>query len=301
MKKLFGVTVPIVTPLTGDQKIDHASLERLCVYLIEKGINGIYPCGTTGEVAFLSKDERKEILETVLKTTGGKLNVFSMVGANSVNETIELLRHAEKAGADGAGIVTPYYHRLDDTELANYFIQVAGTASPDFPIYLYGIPQLAVNDITPALAEKIIKHVPNVIGIKYSFPNMPRIIDFMNVNDGKFSVITGPDELFLATVSSGGDGVISGNANVIPEYMTAIWDAYNKKDFEKARKLQQKANRLISVLSSSNNIARYKAALVYRGIIKSDAMRLPFRSLAEDEKGFLKTIEEMDFKNPNTL
>ena len=131
---------------------------------------------------------------------------------------------------------------------------------------------------------------------------MGRIIEFININDGKFSVITGPDELFLATISSGGDGVISGNANVIPEYFTAIWDAYNRNDLERAQKLQLKANKLISVLSASNTIARYKSGLVHRGIIKTDTMRQPLRSLTSDEKtALIKTIEEMSYIDPNVL
>ena len=300
MKKLFGVNVPVVTPLTKDQKIDHASLEKLCVYLIEKGINGIYPCGTTGEMAFLSIDERKEVLETVIKAVNGKTNVFSMAGTNNFNDTVELIRYAEKAGADGAGIVTPYFFKLDETELVNYFVQIAASVSRDFPIYLYAIPQFAVNDITPSIAEKIIRQSPNIIGIKYSFPNMIRMIDFLNVNNGNFSVITGPEELFLSNISSGGDGVISGSANVIPEHFISIRDAFNKKDYSRAQKLQLKTNKLLSVLCASNTIAHYKAGLVHRGIIESDTMRLPFRSLSEDERAsFYKTMEDMNYKVPN--
>ncbi|GHT66548.1 4-hydroxy-tetrahydrodipicolinate synthase [Spirochaetia bacterium] len=299
MKKLTGVNTPISCPMTPDQQVDYAGLEKLCDYLIEKGVDGIYPSGSTGEMAYLTLDERKKILETVLKTVAGRVNVFCMVGANTTRDTIELARHAEKVGADGIGVVTPYYFTLDDTELENYFVQTAQSVSPDFPVYLYGIPQLAVNDITPQLAESVALKAKNVIGIKYSWPDMPRLIQFMNILDGKFSVICGPDDLFLATIASGGDGTISGNSNVIPEYFIAIRDAFRKGDLERARKLQLNANKLIAVISGPNNIVKYKTGLVHRGIIKSDTVRSPFRQLTKEEKTlYLQTLDKMDFTVP---
>jgi 4-hydroxy-tetrahydrodipicolinate synthase len=299
MKKLTGVNTPISCPMTKDQEVDYVSLEKLCLFLMEKGVHGIYPSGSTGEMAYLSLEERKKILERVVKTCKGRVNVFSMIGANTTKDTIELAQHAEQAGADGIGVVTPYYFKLDETELENYFVSVAKSVSPDFPVYLYGIPQLAVNDITPKLAEKLAKKAKNIIGIKYSWPDMPRLIQFMNIQGGKFSVICGPDDLFLCTIASGGDGTISGNSNVIPEYFVAIWDAFKNGDYERAKKLQLATNKLIAIVSGPNNLARYKAGLVHRGVIKTDTLRSPLRPLtAEEKKSYLETLDKMDFTKP---
>lgn len=296
MKKMYGVNTPLSCPMTEKGAVDYGSLRNLCDYLIEKGVNGLYPNGSTGEMCYLSKDERKKILECVLDANGGRIQVFSMVGALTTSDTVELAKHAQEAGADGIGVVTPFYFKLDEEELFRYFVEVASSVREDFPVYLYGIPQLAVNDITPALADRIARECPNVVGIKYSYPDMPRLLQFMEVRDGNFSVLAGPDDLFFALLASGGDGTISGNSNVIPEHYVAIYKAFQEGDLETARKLQVKVNRLITCISGPNNMARYKAALKHRGIIASSAVRKPLRELTrEEEKEFIGQIERMGY------
>lgn len=296
MKKMYGVNTPISCPMTENGEVDFESLKSLCNYLIEKGINGLYPNGSTGEMCYLTLEERKKVLECVLKVNAGRVQVFSMVGALTTKDTIELAQHAEKSGADGIGVVTPYYFKLDEDELFQYFIDVANSVSKDFSVYLYGIPQLAVNDITPQLAERIAQACPNVVGIKYSYPDMPRLLQFMNVRGGDFSVLAGPDDLFYALLASGGDGTISGNSNVIPEHYAAIYKAFKEGDYDKAAKLQAKVNRMIPYISGPNNMARYKACLKHRGIIKSASVRKPLRELTqEEEMALINQIESMDY------
>lgn len=302
MKKMVGVNTPVSTPMLEDQQIDYESLKSLCKYLIEKGMDGLYPNGSTGEMAYLTTEERKRVLECCVEVSNGRVSVFSMVGAPTTRETIELIRHAHACGADGVGVVTPYYFKLDADELVGHFTAVARSVPEDFPIYLYGIPQLAVNDITPALAQRIAKKAPNVIGIKYSYPDMPRLMKFLNVNDGAFSVLAGPDDLFFVHMCAGGDGVISGNSNVIPEHYAAIYRAFKAGDYELGRKLQKKVNLLIDHISGPNNMARYKACLKHRGVIRSAAMRSPLRMLTEqEEKELLSAIEALHYTDTSVL
>lgn len=296
MKKMFGVNTPICAPMTADQRIDYESLVSLCEFLIEKGVHGLYPNGSTGEMGYLSTEERKKILEVCVKTAAGRVNVFSMVGAMSTAETIELAQHAQACGADGVGVVTPYYFKLDADELTEHFVRVAKSVSPDFPIYLYGIPQLAVNDITPALAQRIADGAENVVGIKYSYPDMPRLMKFMNINDGRFSVLAGPDDLFYPTLATGGDGTISGNSNVIPEYFVAIYNAFMAGNHSLAKNLQRKTNRLIDFISGPNNMARYKEGLKRRGVIQCAAVRSPLRALTDKERfEYFEAIDRLGY------
>lgn len=292
MKKLCGVVPPVVTPMHENGEIDYESLQSLCEFLINAGVDGLYPNGSTGEMGFLTIEEREKVAETVVKTANHRVTVFVMVGTNNVQDTIRLARHAQKIGADGIGVVTPYYYKLDDTELFDYFVEIASSVPKDFPIYLYGIPQCAVNDISISLAEKVADKCPNVIGIKYSYPDMDKIHKFGNIRNGDFSVICGPDNFFYLTLCDGGDGTISGNANCIPELFIAVRDAFTAGDYKKAERLQRKVNKLIPIISGPNNNARYKAVLKRRGIIKTDMMRKPFRPITDDEKNDL--FEKID-------
>jgi 4-hydroxy-tetrahydrodipicolinate synthase len=247
-------------------------------------------------------EERKRVLETCLKAAAGRVRVFSMVGSITTAETIDLARHAQACGADGIGVVTPWYFRLDADELAAHFIAVAKSVSPDFPVYLYGIPQFAVNDVTPQLAERVALGAENVQGIKYSYPNLPRMIQFMNIRDGRFSLIAGADELFYPALACGGEGTISGNSNLIPEYFVAIYAAFQAGDHALAKALQRKANRLCECISGANNIARYKEGLVRRGVIGCAAVRSPLRTLtAEERAGFYADLDRLAYTDPTAL
>ena len=170
-----------------------------------------YPCGTTGEMCLLSLEERKKVVETVVRKTAGRIPVFAQVGAVTLADTMELARHAVQAGCDGIGVVTPIYFKLSDQGLIDFYKAVAKSVPEDFPVYLYGIPQNAVNDISVRVAEEVAADCKNVIGIKYSYPDMTRLQEFMLVNQEKFSVLVGPDHLFHVVVAAGGDGVVSGN------------------------------------------------------------------------------------------
>ena len=299
MKKLEGVITPLSTPMDEKERVDYDSLENLCNYLIEKGINGLYPNGTTGEVIYLTLEERKKILEHTIKAAAGRATVFSMVGAATTQDTIELAQHAEKAGADGIGVVTPYYFKLNDEELLFHYKRVSESVSSDYPVYLYAIPQMAVNDISVELAERIADACPNVIGIKYSYPDMPRMLRFQEIREHTFSVLTGPDDLFYAMLASGGDGTISGNSNVIPEHYAAVYKAFQDGNYEEAAKLQARTNMLNSIISGPNSLARYKACLVHRDIIRCGRLRAPLTELpAVDAENMFRTLEELDYTRP---
>lgn len=296
MNKLYGTVTPIITPLTDNDTIDTKGLENLTDYLIERGITCLYPCGTTGEMMYLSVEERKLVAETVVKKAEKAVPVFVQVGAWNLKDTLELAKHAVEIGADGIGVVTPCFFALSDNALFEFYKTVAQSVPEDFPVYLYAIPQNAVNDISPSLAKRIAKACPNVIGIKYSYPNMSKIQEFMKIENEKFSVLCGPDELYEVTVCAGGDGTVSGNSQCIPEHYVALTDALDKKDYEKATAIQRRTNLLNSILCEHNNIACYKAVLCEEGIISTRHMRKPMEELTEEEtKCLMERLNKEDF------
>ena len=130
----------MTTPFDEQGKLDLEALRAQTEFLIEKGVNCLYPCGTTGEMFLCSEEERKTIAETVLKTAAGRVTVFVHVGAMTQEETIRLARHAESIGADGIGVVTPTYFNVDDRAMAEYYKAICKSVSPDFPVYAYAIP-----------------------------------------------------------------------------------------------------------------------------------------------------------------
>ena len=145
----------------------------------------------------MTPEERELVAETVFRRAAGRVTVYIHVGAMTLKETVRLARHAEKLGVDGIGVVTPGFFGIKDKAMIRYYQQVSASVSPDFPIYLYAIPQCAANDLQPEVVAELIKTCPNIIGIKYSYADMIRLKNYLNLNDGNFSVLFGPDRLFL--------------------------------------------------------------------------------------------------------
>ncbi len=300
MQKLFGTVIPIVTPLTEDDKIDVQSLKNLVDHCIDGGMNCLYPNGTTGEMMYMTVEERKLVAEVVVEHTAGRVPVFVQVGAWNQADTIELAQHAVKIGAQGIGVVTPVFYKLSDDGLFDFYKAVSEAVPADFPVYLYSIPQNAINDISPACAARIAAECPNVIGIKYSFPDMTKLQNFMTINTkagDPFSVLVGPDHLFEAVCAVGGEGVVSGNAMCIPEHYAAVWKAIQAKDFDEATRLQRRTNILNGVMCAINNIAAYKVILKDEGVIATTKMRRPFENLKpEEEKALLAKMKELEYR-----
>lgn len=281
MKELYGITVAMVTPFTKENQVDHQGLAKLTEMLIEKGVNCLYPGGTTGEMLRMSLAERKAVAKTVVETAKGRVNVFVHCGCMNQEDTIELVQYCQQIGADGAGVVTPVFFHQSDRELEEYYTAVAA-ATPDFPIYLYNIPQCAANDLSAATAQRIASRCKNVIGIKYSFADINRTIDYIGINDGTFSVLHGCDRALIAMLALGCRGTVSGIAGVFPEPFVAAYQAYLEGNLEKAQKLQKICIRLVDALHGGSNMSYFKEALKMRGIA-AGFMRKPQLDLLPDE------------------
>ena len=246
---------------------------------------------------YLTVEERKLVAEVTVRKAAKRVPVFVHVGAWNLKDTIELAQHAEKIGADGIGVVTPAFYKLSDRGLVDFYVAVANSVSKDFPVYMYAIPQNAVNDVNPAVCEEVAKQCPNVVGIKYSFPDFTNLQQFMLVKNQTFSVLVGPDHLFEALCAVGGEGVVSGNAMIIREHYAKLWDAIQKKDYDLATKYQRRTNVLNALMCEINNIAAYKVILKEEGVIKTSNMRRPMENLtSEQEKLLLEKMKELDYK-----
>lgn len=297
MKHLKDIVIPLITPITDKDTVDIPSLESLTDYLISKGVDCLYPCGTTGEMVFLTTEERKLVVETVVNTARGRVPVFAQIGSYNTASTIELAQHAQRIGADGIGVVTPWFYKLSDDALIDYFCEVSSRVPESFPIYMYAIPQNAINDINYTVAQAVASKCLNVIGIKYSYPDFTRIQQLMNVRDGKYDVLVGPDHLYEAVFAVGGKGVVSGNAMIIPEHYVAIRDAMRSQNWKLATKIQRRTNMINSILCAHNNISCYKVILKELGIINSAKMRKPLNEISSQESAeLIAALREINFQ-----
>ena len=276
---LRGVIPPIFTPLTaGGEGIDFAALQAHVEWLLSRGVQGLMPCGTTGEGPLLSTPERMQILEAVLRAVAGRVPVVAHVGTASTAETVVLARHAWQAGATALSVVSPYYYRLPQPALANHFVAVA-RAVPDAPLYLYNIPQLTGNALSPTLAAEIVARAPNVVGIKDSAGDLEALRGYLDLNAGRFRVICGSDGLILPALRLGAVGCVSGNANVFPEVVVGLFRAWQQGDEAAADRLQDTLDRVRAVMLDGQSIDLMKRLLERRGL-QGGAVRPP---LAEAE------------------
>ncbi len=295
MKKLYGVITAMTTPFTQDGHVDLEAMAKQAEFLIGKGVNCLYPCGTTGEMYLMSEEERKQVAETVVKTAAGRVTTFIHCGAMHEDEVVRLCLHAHEIGADGVGIVTPNYFTVDNRAMVEYYRRICAQLPKGFPVYVYVIPQLAHNDVDGATMQKIADACPdNVIGVKYSFADMRRFIEYCKVNDGKFSVVFGPDDLFLPALTMGCDGTVSGCSSCMPELFVEIYRAWQAGELDKAREAQMKCFDLVKILRGGADMSIFKNIQTYRGVpgghMKAPLLDLPEEAVAkliEDIKPYL--------------
>jgi 4-hydroxy-tetrahydrodipicolinate synthase len=286
LKKMHGVVAAMVTPMNMNGQIDFGALGEYIDFLIEGKVNALYPLGTTGEMLHLTLQERKDCAEAVVKRANGRITVFIHTGAARMEDVIDLSKHASVIGADGIGVVTPFFMSLTAREMQTFYMTLASSVQSDFPVYLYNIPQCAANDISPDIAASIAARCPNIVGIKYSYPDIIRTLEYVNINDGNFSVLCGPDSVFQAMLALGCDGIVSGIAGVYPELVSASYQCYLKVDRDKAKQLQHLIYKVGNMLHNGSNMAFFKRALQLRGI-NAGHMRAPQLDITEEEAGAL--------------
>jgi 4-hydroxy-tetrahydrodipicolinate synthase len=278
--KLRGIIPAVLTPFVNDE-VDYDRLGQYVDWLIGHGVHGLFPAGTNGEGLVLSTSERQQVAVTVVAAAAHRVPVLVHTGAISTRETIELTCHARSIGADGVGVVAPYYFPHDDKCLTEHFVAVAN-AVPDFPVYVYNIPGNAKNDVSPKVLAAVRQRCPNVVGVKDSSKDLARFEDYIATMGPDFTAIVGTDALVFPALMMGGAGVVSAVANVFPEHMVALYDAVLAGDQVKARQLQYFANKLRDALKIGPYVSPYKKALEYRGFAIG-GVRRPLREMTADE------------------
>ena len=278
-----GVFVAIVTPFKNG-KIDEEALRGLIDFQTAGGVDGIVPCGTTGESATLNHEEHDQVIRIAVDACKGKASVLAGTGSNSTQEAIQLSRNAKNAGADGLLQITPYYNKPNQEGLYHHFSSIADAV--DLPIVLYNVPSRTSVNMVPETVVRLAK-IKNIVGTKEASGSLQAISKIID-NCGKdFTVLSGDDPLLWPILAIGGKGVISVTANILPAKVAALCKAAAIGDIAGARSLHYELMDINDSLFIDTNPIPVKAALHLMGKIENE-LRGPLIELSKDTLERLK-------------
>lgn len=271
-----GAGVALVTPFYPNGEVNFDKLRDLLEEQIAGGTDAIISCGTTGESSTMSHEEHVEVVRFTCEVVNGRIPVIAGAGSNSTKEAIHLSQEAEKAGADGLLLVTPYYNKATQNGLIAHYTAIA--ESVNIPILLYHIPGRTGVTMKPETIVKLCKDVPNIVGVKEASGNFSAMAEIMNLADGCVDLYSGNDDQIVPLLSLGGKGVISVLSNVAPQQTHDICQAFFDGDVKKSCELQLAAIPLINALFCEVNPIPVKAALNLMGR-ETGPMRLPLTEM----------------------
>lgn len=285
-----GIIPPIVTPFTADQELDLAGLRRHIDWQLSCGVHGIFVLGTTGEFYALDESEKQAVVAVAVAHVSGRVPVYVGTGAETTREVIRLTRMAEKEGADGVSVITPYFIKPTQAELIDHFTRVAESTS--LPVVLYNNPATCGGlSIEPETVARLAR-LPNVVGIKDSSGDLQNTLEILRSTPAeKFSVLNGRDTLILAALQFGAQGAIPATCNVAPDLCVGLYRAFVDGDWAAARAYQDRLHpvRLAMNLATGNGAIKEALTLLGRSCGPN---RSPVGPLSDDQRAKLKAVLE---------
>ncbi len=271
-KRLKGTGVALITPFLKNGNVDFQALENLVNSVIRGGVDFVVALGTTGETPTLTVEEKKEILAAVIKYADSRVPVVCGIGGSNTKEVISQLDTFELRNVTAILSVTPYYNKPTQEGLYQHYKAVAEATNK--PIILYNVPGRTGCNMLPSTVVRLAKDFKNIIGIKEASGNIPQCMDLMSKVPENFIVLSGDDNLALAQMAIGMEGIISVIANCCPSEYTEMINLAMINKYDKARKLNYKLLELIDLLFVEGNPAGVKSALSHKGICEN-TLRLP--------------------------
>lgn len=286
LMNVHGIIPPMVTPArTEGDGIDVQSLEEYTDFLIDGGVHGLFPCGSTGEFSSLTREQRKTVIETVADRVDD-LPVLAGCSDTCVDDTLTYVRDAREAGADAAVVVTPYYLDTDQAGLRRFFEDVAGR-SP-LPVFLYNIPKLTGVRLSVESVVQLAEE-PNVVGLKDSTGDLTYHHRVLSAVPDSFTVLQGTSHLSLTSLDGGADGATAGAANVFPGVLTEIYEAQRSGESERAVQLM---NDVVHPLIGEISTVPTAAALKHLLAVAEYDVGPPFPPLSELEERERRALED---------
>ncbi|MFQ5952046.1 MAG: 4-hydroxy-tetrahydrodipicolinate synthase [Candidatus Omnitrophota bacterium] len=278
-----GSYVALATPFDNG-KVDEKAFRKLIEFHIDKGTDGLVPCGCTGEAATLTASEQKHLIKVAVETSGRRVPVVAGTGSNSTHEAIEFTTFAKKAGCDGALIISPYYNKPTPEGQYRHYAEIAKTA--DIPIMLYNVPSRTGISLLPATVARLSK-IDNIVAIKEAAGSVQQVMDIKVLCD--IIVMSGDDSMTLPFMSVGAAGVVSVAANIIPGKVHELVQTFLDGHYEQSQKIHFEILDLCHAMFIETNPIPVKTALAMMNMIKEE-WRLPLCEMRSENKAKLEEV-----------
>jgi 4-hydroxy-tetrahydrodipicolinate synthase len=269
-----GLYTALVTPFR-DGAVDERALQELVEKQIAGEVDGLVPCGSTGEAATLSHAEHRRVIEVVVAAARGRVRVLAGTGSNATREAIALTTHAKEAGADGALLISPYYNKPTQDGILAHYAEIARQTA--FPLVVYNIPGRTASNIQPQTFTRLAE-IEQVVGVKDSCGDLDQVAHLIAATPDDFAVLSGDDWGTLPILALGGDGVISTVSNLVPGDVAEMVRAFRAGDLSRARDVYYGLQPLVDAIFCETNPIPIKEALAMRGWIGPE-IRLPLTRL----------------------
>lgn len=286
-----GAGVAIVTPMKENGDVNFEKLGEILEDQIANGTDAIVICGTTGESATLTHEEHLDTIKYTIDKVAKRIPVIAGTGSNSTDTAVYLSVEAEKFGADGLLLVSPYYNKATQKGLIKHYTTIANAVK--IPIILYNVPSRTGCNILPETVAELVSNVENIVGIKEATGNISQIAKLMQLTDGKIDLYSGNDDQVVPLLSLGGKGVISVLSNIAPQQTHDMVEKFLQGDIEGSRKIQLDALPLINALFSEVNPIPVKKAMNLMGM-EVGPLRGPLTEM-EDANAEKLAKEMVDF------
>ena len=280
-----GAGVAIVTPMKDNLEINYDKLDEIIEEQIAGGTDAIIICGTTGESATMTESEHSEAIRFTIERVNHRIPVIAGTGSNCTKTAVELSREAEKDGADGLLLVTPYYNKATQNGLIAHYTQICNEVQ--IPAILYNVPSRTGCSIQPQTLATLVKNVDNIVGVKEASGNIGTVAEIMHLCDGNIDLYSGNDDQVVPLLSLGGIGVISVLSNVAPSYVHDMVYKFLSGDIAGSAKMQLDAIPLINALFCEVNPIPVKAAMNMMGK-EVGPLRAPLTEMEDAHKEVLR-------------
>ena len=293
LKKYQGVIPAFYACYDEEGEISPERTRALVEYFIAKSVQGLYVNGSSGECIYLSVEDRKRVLEEVMKVAKGRLTIIAHVACNNTKDSVELARHAESLGVDAIAAIPPIYFRLPEYSVAQYWNDISA-AAPNTDFVIYNIPQLAGVALTPSLYKEMLKN-ERVIGVKNSSMPVQDIQTFVALGGEDHVVFNGPDEQFLGGRIMGAAAGIGGTYGAMPELFLKLNQLIADKELERAKELQYAINAIIGKLTSArgNMYAVIKGVLEINEGLTIGSVRSPLTPVIKEDRPIVEEAAQL--------